>query len=77
MTGAVGYLPSTYLARLLPGERVHRVSQFCQLAGSRGKLVSLTRDQVGYVKVCYGSNPLHFIDCDRNAKRMPGAAELR
>ena len=55
MTGAVGYLPSTYLARLLPGERAHRVSQICQLAGSR-ELVNLTRDQVWEVKIAVEVN---------------------
>lgn len=46
LTGDVGYLPSTYLARLGPGERVHRVTQHCTLLGEGGVLHPLHRDQI-------------------------------
>jgi hypothetical protein len=31
----------------MPGERVCRVTQHCQMEGMRGELVSLNREQVG------------------------------
>jgi hypothetical protein len=31
LTGSTGYLPSTYLARVLPGEMIFRVIQPCSL----------------------------------------------
>lgn len=46
ITGQLGFLPATYLARLLPGERVHRVSQPCSLTTLTGEIQSLTRDQI-------------------------------
>ena len=44
--GLVGFIPSTYLARLMPGEGVLRVNQLCQMEDMRGELVTLNRDQV-------------------------------
>jgi len=46
LNGDVGYVPSTYLARLGPGERVHRVTQHCTLLGEEGSLHTLHRDQI-------------------------------
>lgn len=46
LTGAVGYLPSTYLARTLPAERVFRVTQPCNLISKNGEMLSLVRDQI-------------------------------
>lgn len=46
ITGSTGYLPSTYLARTLPAERVYRVTQPCNLVGKNGEIFSLLRDQI-------------------------------
>lgn len=46
LNGDVGYVPSTYLARLGPGERVHRVTQHCTMLGEGGILHTLHRDQI-------------------------------
>lgn len=46
VTGSVGYLPSTYLAHLRHGERVHRVRQLCSLNVMGGDVCSLARDQI-------------------------------
>lgn len=46
ITGQLGFLPATYLARLLPGERVHRVCQPCSLTTLTGEIQSLIRDQI-------------------------------
>lgn len=46
LNGDVGYVPSTYLARLGPGERVHKVTQHCTMLGEGGILHTLHRDQI-------------------------------
>lgn len=46
ITGSVGFLPSTYLGHLRPGERVQRVSQLCSLSGMGGEVLNLVRDQI-------------------------------
>ena len=72
MTGSLGYLPSTYLARLMPGERVFRVNQHCQMEDLRGELVSLNRDQVNIdmadIEYFY---LIFYPGCNRNVKRVP------
>jgi len=46
ITGSVGFLPSTYLARTLPSERVFRVTHPCNLVSKSGEIISLVRDQI-------------------------------
>lgn len=46
ITGSVGFLPSTYLGHLRPGERVQRVNQLCSLSGMGGEVLNLVRDQI-------------------------------
>jgi hypothetical protein len=47
VTGDIGYLPHTYLSRLGPGERVHKVTQRCSLLDQdTGVLHTLRPDQV-------------------------------
>jgi len=46
ITGSTGFLPSTYLARTLPSERVFRVTHPCSLVSKSGELFSLVRDQI-------------------------------
>jgi len=46
ITGSVGFLPSTYLARTLPSERVFRVTHPCNLVSKSGEIFSLVRDQI-------------------------------
>jgi len=46
ITGSTGYLPSTYLTRTLPSERVFRVTHPCNLVSKSGEILSLVRDQI-------------------------------
>lgn len=46
ITGSTGFLPSTYLARTLPAERVFRVTHPCNLISKTGEMFSLIRDQI-------------------------------
>lgn len=46
ITGSTGYLPSTYLTRTLPSERVFRVTHPCNLVSKTGEMLSLVRDQI-------------------------------
>lgn len=46
ITGSTGYLPSTYLTRTLPSERVFRVTHPCNLVSKSGEMFSLVRDQI-------------------------------
>lgn len=46
ITGSTGYLPSTYLTRTLPAERVFRVTHPCNLVSKNGEMFSLIRDQI-------------------------------
>lgn len=46
LTGASGYLPSSYLVRALPAERVYRVNQHCSLFGKTGEMFALALDQI-------------------------------
>ena len=43
LTGGTGFLPSTYLARVLPGEMIFRVVQPCSLLRYTSKWCSLLR----------------------------------
>jgi len=46
LTGAAGYLPSSYLVRALPAERVYRVNQHCSMFGKTGEMFNLALDQI-------------------------------
>lgn len=46
ITGSTGFLPSTYLTRTLPSERVFRVTHPCNLVSKTGEMFSLIRDQI-------------------------------
>jgi len=46
ITGSTGFLPSTYLTRTLPAERVFRVTHPCNLVSKNGEMFSLIRDQI-------------------------------
>jgi len=46
LTGAAGYLPSSYLVRALPSERVYRVNQPCSMFGKTGEMFNLSPDQI-------------------------------
>jgi hypothetical protein len=46
LTGASGYLPSSYLVRALPSERVYRVNQPCSMFGKTGEMTALSPDQI-------------------------------
>ena len=71
VTGSLGYLPSTYLARLMPGERVFRVNQHCQMENLRGELVSLDRDQVNINMANIELYLIFYPGCYRNVERVP------
>jgi len=46
VTGQVGFLPATHVARLLHGERPHITVQTCSMVGTGGEMYSLHQDQV-------------------------------
>ena len=45
-TGLVGFLPATHMARIMPGEKVHRVASLCSMRDRLGNTLTLAKNQV-------------------------------
>lgn len=77
LTGGTGYLPSTYLARVLPGEMIFRVIQPCSLLSHAGEMFSLNRDQIVIGMPAGEGEPVYIVRTGEPGQPVRGRVPAR
>lgn len=77
LTGGTGFLPSTYLARVLPGEMIFRVAQPCSLLSPSGEMFSLNRDQIVIGMPAGEGEPVYIVRTGEAGQPVRGRVPAR